>query len=257
MKLIIQFIVALVRVLYHDLFIFVNHLLLEIVCILGIITVTRERIPNCQAEERGLIVFCSRRNFKTMERILIVEDSELATELIVDHLKSMGQENFKFAKDVRGAMDIFNHFNPGLIICDIHLEGEKNGIDFIKSVAEQKTNIAVVYISSDMDDNILFTAQATHPHSFLTKPFTKEQLVTAVKMALLKRNQNDPGKYQITSREIDVLRLISKGFNNHEIGDQLFISHHTVDSRRRRILEKLNVTNINQALYIAADKGWI
>ncbi len=192
-----------------------------------------------------------------MERILILEDSEIAAELIVDHLKSIEQTNIKIAKDVQGAIDIFGYFNPSLIICDIHLEGDKNGIDFITNVIKEKTNIAVVYISSDIKDDILFNAQETHPHSFLTKPFTKEQFLAAIKMAMVRLNKNDPHKYKINQREIDVLKMISKGYNNYAIGEKLFISHHTVDSRRRRILEKLNVSNINQALYIATEKGWI
>ena len=64
MKPIIRFIVIIVRVMCHDLFIFVKHLLLEIVCTLGVITVTRDKNPFYQAEERSLIVFAARIIFR-------------------------------------------------------------------------------------------------------------------------------------------------------------------------------------------------
>lgn len=48
----------------------------------------------------------------------------------------------------------------------------------------------------------------------------------------------------LTEREIEILKLISEGLSNKEIGDQLFISHRTVDTHRTNLLKKLNVHNI-------------
>jgi len=47
----------------------------------------------------------------------------------------------------------------------------------------------------------------------------------------------------VTSRELEVLKLVTKGYNNGEIGERLFISPHTVDSHRRNLLRKLNLHN--------------
>lgn len=48
----------------------------------------------------------------------------------------------------------------------------------------------------------------------------------------------------LTEREIEILKLISEGLSNKEIGDQLFISHRTVDTHRTNLMKKLNVHNI-------------
>ena len=48
----------------------------------------------------------------------------------------------------------------------------------------------------------------------------------------------------LTDREIEILKLIAEGMSNKEIGDQLFISHRTVDTHRTNLMKKLDVHNI-------------
>lgn len=48
----------------------------------------------------------------------------------------------------------------------------------------------------------------------------------------------------LTDREIEILKLIAEGYSNKEIGDQLFISHRTVDTHRTNLMKKLDVHNI-------------
>ena len=53
--------------------------------------------------------------------------------------------------------------------------------------------------------------------------------------------QNGENDTELTKREIDVLRLITKGFSNKEIADHLFVSIHTVISHRKNISEKTGI----------------
>ncbi|GGE63196.1 helix-turn-helix transcriptional regulator [Agrobacterium tumefaciens] len=52
----------------------------------------------------------------------------------------------------------------------------------------------------------------------------------------------------ITEREIDIVRLLSKGYNSKEIGDLLFISEHTVNTHRRNMVRKLDLRNSYQLI---------
>ncbi|WP_029287591.1 LuxR C-terminal-related transcriptional regulator [Pedobacter sp. R20-19] len=52
----------------------------------------------------------------------------------------------------------------------------------------------------------------------------------------------------ITEREIDIVRLLSKGYNSKEIGDMLFISEHTVNTHRRNMVRKLDLRNSYQLI---------
>lgn len=192
-----------------------------------------------------------------LKRILLVEDSELMSDIIKGHFENIDYSYFEVAKDYDTAKAIFEKHLPELLICDVHLSSEQSGIDFVNDVLKNHPGIALIYISADLDEEVISQAQQTKPHAYLTKPFTREQLLTAVRMAMMQNKYNHPGNYQLTQREIDVLSCLSKGLSNHQTGEQLFISHHTVDSRRRKILEKLGVNTINEALCLATEKGWI
>lgn len=52
----------------------------------------------------------------------------------------------------------------------------------------------------------------------------------------------------ITEREIDIVRLLSNGYNSKEIGDMLFISEHTVNTHRRNMVRKLDLRNSYQLI---------
>lgn len=59
----------------------------------------------------------------------------------------------------------------------------------------------------------------------------------------------------ITSREREILGLLSKGHNSKEISEMLFLSPHTVDYHRRQLLKKTNSRNIAQLIGIACHMG--
>jgi len=61
----------------------------------------------------------------------------------------------------------------------------------------------------------------------------------------------------LTNRELEVLKLMSKGNTDHEIAALLFVSPLTVKTHRRNILTKLHVKNCVEAIYKAAKLNWI
>jgi len=62
-------------------------------------------------------------------------------------------------------------------------------------------------------------------------------------------------KYNLTKREIEILKLISQAFSNKEIASELFISDQTVSVHRKNIMRKLNVSNIAGLIKIAYDNS--
>lgn len=56
---------------------------------------------------------------------------------------------------------------------------------------------------------------------------------------------------EFTKRELEILTLAVKGFNNKQIGKKAFISTHTVKAHMKSIMQKLGVTNRTEAAYIA------
>ncbi len=61
----------------------------------------------------------------------------------------------------------------------------------------------------------------------------------------------------LTDREIEILKLIAEGMSNKEIGDQLFISHRTVDTHRTNLMKKLDVQNIAGLIRFAINNNLV
>ena len=61
----------------------------------------------------------------------------------------------------------------------------------------------------------------------------------------------------LTEREIEILKCIADGLSNKEIGEQLFISHRTVDTHRTNLMKKLEVNNIAGLIRYALKNGFV
>lgn len=61
---------------------------------------------------------------------------------------------------------------------------------------------------------------------------------------------------EITTREIEIVRMIAEGMSTREISFQLYISEHTVHTHRRNILLKLRVKNVAHLIHYTWQKGW-
>jgi DNA-binding NarL/FixJ family response regulator len=73
----------------------------------------------------------------------------------------------------------------------------------------------------------------------------------------LKLNQNSITTTQLSSREEEVIKLISQGLTTQEIGDKLFISLNTVNTHRRNLLSKLNAKNTAGLVKYAVENGFL
>lgn len=192
-----------------------------------------------------------------IKSVLIIEDSKLTAKIIGDYLVANDYSVCGVASNYDAAKRVFIESKPDIVICDIHLQGQKSGIDFATDIKEKFPFTGIIFISSDSHENVLQRAGVTKPETYLTKPFTEVQLITAIKMLEAKQSINAPTVYGINSKEIEVLEYLGRGLTNQQIAEKLFISPHTVDSRRRKILQKLEVNSINEALCIAVSKSWI
>lgn len=70
-------------------------------------------------------------------------------------------------------------------------------------------------------------------------------------------NENNTQKSMLSKREMEILSLVSKGMVSKEIADQLFISVHTVNNHRQKIIEKMNVENSAEAIAFGKSLGII
>lgn len=115
-------------------------------------------------------------------KIIIVEDELLIAKLIK---KTLNMENIKVVSTYKSAealLDEIESLNIDLIIMDIKLEGELDGIEAAKLI-KKKYNIPILFLTAYADDKILERAMECDPIGYLVKPCRKKDIISSVKTA--------------------------------------------------------------------------
>ncbi len=115
--------------------------------------------------------------------ILVVEDDDIIAKVLDWRLKNLGYTVSGRASTGAGAMELVVSQNPDLVLMDINIRGEIDGIE-TAAMIKKGFSIPVVYITSHSDGPTLERAKATKPDGFIIKPFGDDDLRVAIDLAL-------------------------------------------------------------------------
>ena len=119
------------------------------------------------------------------ERILIVEDSILVAMHIKYILSKAGYKIIAEVTSGEEAVEVADRENPDLILMDIMLAGQMNGIT-ASAIIQKQSNVPVIFLSAYSDRQTIDDAKATAPYSYIIKPFDDKDLLTRVELTLYK-----------------------------------------------------------------------
>jgi CheY-like chemotaxis protein len=116
-------------------------------------------------------------------RVLIVEDERLVARGLERRLRSLGYEVVALASTGIEAIHQALEHQPDLVLMDIRLRGQMDGIEAVASIRKH-LNVRVVYMSAYNDEATLARAQATQPDAFLPKPFSNNSFQAMLQQVL-------------------------------------------------------------------------
>jgi PAS domain S-box-containing protein len=122
-------------------------------------------------------------------RVLIVEDEKNIGEDIKISLWNLGYEVLALVTNGQEAILKAAELNPDIILMDIELEGDMNGLEATQ-IIKQKHNIPIIYITSHVDQKTLDSAKVTDAIGYLIKPFEEKELNVTLEMATYKFQMN-------------------------------------------------------------------
>ena len=178
------------------------------------------------------------------------------------------------AEDGAQAVEMVIEHQPDLVLMDLKMPG-MNGIEATRRIRTRYPAIKVLVLTTYDDDEWVFDAIRAGASGYLLKDTPREEVIKAVKGTVEGRSFVDPavaGKLigqvagqqtqpatlitdKLTAREVDVLRLLARGFSNAEIAAQLFLSEGTVRNHVSAIFAKMDVSDRTQAAVTAIQHG--
>ena len=178
------------------------------------------------------------------------------------------------AEDGAQAVEMVIEHQPDLVLMDLKMPG-MNGIEATRRIRTRYPAVKVLVLTTYDDDEWVFDAIRAGASGYLLKDTPREDVIKAVRGTVEGRSFLDPsvaGKLigqvagqqtqpatlitdKLTGREVDVLRLLARGFNNADIALQLHLSEGTVRNHVSAIFAKLDVTDRTQAAIIAIQHG--
>ena len=125
---------------------------------------------------------------RSKPHILVVEDENITAMDIVSKLDDLGYNVIGTVSSGHEAIEQARKLDPDLILMDIMLKGNLNGIDVSESINDM--NIPIVFLTSYNDEETLRKAQETSPYGYIIKPYCENELKTTIEMALHKHQRN-------------------------------------------------------------------
>jgi NarL family two-component system response regulator LiaR len=206
--------------------------------------------------------------------ILLVDDHEVVRQGVRAFFEAHAEfEVVGEAGNGAEAVKLAEEYIPNVVLMDLIMPG-MGGVEATRLIKNVSPRTQIVVLTSYHEDEHIFPALQAGALSYLLKDVKMDELAEAVKKAALgeavlhshvaarviveiQGNKEDEFKphSDLTTREMEILKLIADGSSNSEIAKQLVISLHTVKGHVSNILSKLHLADRTQAAVYAWQKG--
>jgi DNA-binding NarL/FixJ family response regulator len=224
----------------------------------GLVTSSRKRTASARPQSRKVTP-------RERIRLLIADDHALILEGLAATIGR--QEDMTVvakASDGREAVELWKRHRPDVSLLDLRMP-RLNGVGVIKEVRDLDVSARVIVQTIYDTDEEIYQAIRAGAKGYLLKDATLEELLDSIRRVhagetcispalgakLASRMSGEP----LTSREVDVLKLLARGRSNKEIAADLSISETTVKTHMRSIFSKLNVMSRTEAIAAANRRG--
>lgn len=158
-----------------------------------------------------------------------------------------------------------------ILLLDINLS-DANSLTLIAPLRQQQPNMQIIMLSVHNEYAVINSAFQAGAAGYIQKNASITEILAGIQQVLKgkrfmcsqtskiveKKNQGElKAVPKLTRREKEVLAEAAQGLTTQQIADKLFISHHTVESHRKNLIEKFKTSNLSSAIKLAYDYGLI
>jgi CheY-like chemotaxis protein len=130
-----------------------------------------------------------------MRRALIIEDEALIAEELRERLSRLGIRVIAAVSSGEEGIEIATRERPDLVLMDIRLSGDKDGVQAAREIREQ-VDVPIVYLTAHSDRRTVERANRTDHDGFILKPFLRRELQSTIEVALKRHARRAKQKLQ-------------------------------------------------------------
>lgn len=206
---------------------------------------------------------------------LIIADSQF---LVVEALKSLIRADGRYliagiATTKSDLYKLLENTGRGLLITDISTI-DYDGIDDLKTIRQNYPQMSILILTNAINKSEFTVLTKLGIKNIIYKTADKDEIFSAIESTLkskkfysdeildmileLSENKyNKEDSKHLTASEIEIVKLIADGLTTKEIAARKNISYHTVNTHRKNIFKKVEVTNASELIIHAIKAGWI
>lgn len=206
-----------------------------------------------------------------MINLILVDDHHLIIDGITKLLENEVDINIVAScSNGKEVLEILPKISVDVLLLDLDMP-IMNGLQCAETVKHKYPDVKIAILTMHQEKALIQRFIEFGVNGYFLKTIQKDELIHAIKtiagggdyfpsdvtMALLQKQSITPDVTQspllkeLTRREIEIIRLVSQGFSNNEIGKKLFISPRTVDTHRTNIMRKLDLHNVAEIVRFA------
>lgn len=118
-----------------------------------------------------------------MTKIGILDDEVLICETLTKFLLELGYEVPEYATNYNEAVDLLHRVAPDIFLLDVNIKDSRSGVD-VGEYIRLHSDIPIIFVSSYSDKETIDEVRKVKPNGYLIKPFTKDDLFTAIEVAI-------------------------------------------------------------------------
>jgi len=210
-------------------------------------------------------------------RVVLADDHAVVRRGIRQFMEEAGEiAVVAEAADGEAALEAIRREKPDVAVLDIQMP-RRTGIEVTRAVRDERLPVGVLVLTAYDDDPYVQAVLEAGANGYVLKNASSDEIVQAVhtvhegQMALdptvarkivtrwmsAGQTPSEPAETRPTPREMQVLKLLTRGFTNKAIAAQMKISERTVQGHIASLFDKLGVSSRTEAVVRAAQLGWV
>jgi DNA-binding NarL/FixJ family response regulator len=211
---------------------------------------------------------------KSPIRVMIADDHNVVRTGIRQYLEKAGDiEVIAEAGNGKEACRLIEDLHPDVAVLDIQMP-EMSGIEVARWIRANHRHLGILILTAFDEDPYVLAVLKAGANGYVLKTARPDEICQAVRdvnegksvldrailpkvMAHLAQEKTSAPVEELTDREMEILRLIARGFTNKATAVQLGISDRTVQGHLAHIFNKLNAASRTEAVMRAVSLGWL